>query len=315
MRFIRGLSTEEIAAITGLSKRTIQRVFKVYMHTNTVESNPRKHGLSRKSKLGFVELQYLVRCIEHSPDIYLEELRANLAEYAGCKASISAISRALHKMGYTRKKITKVALERSEERRMQYVLRMGSNYQPRQLVFVDESSFDRRTAIRGFAWALRGERIRRSCFYVRGKRYSILPALSLDGMLHCDIVEGSYNAARFVDFVKALVPKMQRFPGPNSVLVMDNCSIHKDPALVEMIELLGMKIEFLPAYSPDLNPIEQAFSAIKASIRREHPDFARSSSTGSDPRDQLEVLSILFNAVYAITPDQARSFFYHSGYV
>ncbi len=66
--------------------------------------------------------------------------------------------------------------------------------------------------------------------------FSILPALSLDGFLFASIVEGSYNAALFAEFVETLLEHMNPFPGPNSVIVMDNCRIHKSPLIVEMIE-------------------------------------------------------------------------------
>ena len=75
-------------------------------------------------------------------------------------------------------------------------------------------------------------------------RYSILPALSLDGMLDCDIVEGSYNTQLFKAFIERLLAKMQPFPAPNSALVMDNCRIHKSPLIVEMIER-----KYVPSHS------------------------------------------------------------------
>ena len=64
-----------------------------------------------------------------------------------------------------------MALERSEERQLQYMFKIGSNYEAEQLVFVDESAFDRCTAYRSYGWALRGERVQRTCFYVCRKRY------------------------------------------------------------------------------------------------------------------------------------------------
>jgi len=65
---------------------------------------------------------------------------------------------------------------------------------------------------------------------------------------------------------------MNPYPGPRSVLVMDNAPIHKSEQLAQMCRERGVILEFLPPYSPDLNPIEEAFSAIKQYLRR-HRDF------------------------------------------
>jgi hypothetical protein len=66
-------------------------------------------------------------------------------------------------------------------------------------------------------------------------RYSILPALSLDGILHLSIVQGSFNYESFTEFIEGLLMQMNPFPGPNSVIVMDNCRIHKSPLVLDMI--------------------------------------------------------------------------------
>lgn len=55
-------------------------------------------------------------------------------------------------------------------------------------------------------------------------------------MLHCEIIEGSFNTELFTKFIEGLLLHMNRFPAPNSVIVMDNCAIHKDPAIRELIE-------------------------------------------------------------------------------
>ena len=67
-------------------------------------------------------------------------------------------------------------------------------------------------------------------------RYSILPALSLDGIVTVDIQEGSFNKVRFARFVDGLLDQMNPWPLRNSVIVMDNCRIHKCPEVLEMIE-------------------------------------------------------------------------------
>jgi hypothetical protein len=68
-------------------------------------------------------------------------------------------------------------------------------------------------------------------------RFSVLPAISLtDGILHCDIVEGSFRADTFRIFIERLLDYMEPYPSPNSVIVMDNCKIHKQPELQELIQ-------------------------------------------------------------------------------
>jgi hypothetical protein len=163
-------------------------------------------------------------------------------------------------------------------------------------------------------------------------RYSILPALSLDGVLYCHIVEGSFNGKLFFNFIRGLLDQMQPYPAPNSVIVMDNCRIHHNPLIREMIEtrcvcwtvdLLcvvnarrsGMRLEYLPAYSPDFNPIEQAFSVIKNYVRRHYNHFARANTTGTSPRDDSDAHQMLLKAVFSVTSSDAHGFFKHSGYL
>ena len=68
-------------------------------------------------------------------------------------------------------------------------------------------------------------------------RYSVLPALSLEeGVLHCDIIEGAFDTASFYTFIERTLIHMQPFPAPNSVIVMDNCRIHKHPDIQNLIE-------------------------------------------------------------------------------
>jgi hypothetical protein len=69
------------------------------------------------------------------------------------------------------------------------------------------------------------------------KSFSVLPALSLgEGIIHCDVVEGSFCTETFMEFIEGLLGKMQPYPAPNSVIVMDNCRIHKHADILKAIE-------------------------------------------------------------------------------
>lgn len=148
------------------------------------------------------------------------------------------------------------AMERSEDARAAYRFHMGFEYRAEQLVFVDETSCDRRLS-RGYGRAARGQRVRRKTVFIRGKRYiqcakfsqvqltvlsygiirySVLPAISLNGILDVKIIEGSFDSDSFARFIDGLLYHMNPFPGPSSVIVMDNCHIHKSDLVREIVE-------------------------------------------------------------------------------
>lgn len=136
----------------------------------------------------------------------------------------------------------------------------------------------------------------------------MLPALSLDGILHLEVVEGAITGDIFRQFVQGLLPRMNEWPLPNSVLVMDNATIHKVEGIREMVEERGARILYLPAYSPDLNPIELAFSSIKAWLRLNRDRVNQELENGN-------VYDAFWQAVHSVTPDNAKGWYKHSGYV
>ena len=131
----------------------------------------------------------------------------------------------------------------------------------------------------------------------RSQRYSILPAYTSSGILAYTIQQGSITGEKFRRFLKyKVLPRCNRFPGPRSVLLMDNCSTHYGVALRELCRRRGVIILYLPPYSPDYNPIEEFFSVLKAWLKRHHevsdhcsfPDFldhaVEACSTGRDAK-------------------------------
>ncbi|KAG8945188.1 hypothetical protein FRC04_001167 [Tulasnella sp. 424] len=270
----------------------------------------RPFNIGRPRELNALDCAFLEGCIERQPDIYLSELQEKLEDARGVVTSVSTIHRTLLRRGFTRKRVTREAAERSEDARDQYLLQVGQ-YDPEMLVFVDESAYNRHVSRRTYGWAPMGTRSRRRDFFIRGTRYSMLPALSLDGILHASIIPRSFTGNSFRIFVDGLLDEMNPYPGPNSVIIMDNASIHKGPGLREMIEERGMRLLYLPPYSPDLNPIEEAFSSIKAWIRRNH-DYVLSEMTGEAICDPYRVLG---EGVFSVTTEKAAGWYRDSGYI
>lgn len=139
-------------------------------------------------------------------------------------------------------------------------------------MFVDESAANERTADRRRGWSPRGQPCRVRSPLGRSKRWSILPAITADdGYITYSVFHGSFDTERFNAFIEYdVLPQMAPFPAPRSVLVMDNCRTHTSERLEILCAEYGVLLYFLPPYSPDYNPIEASFSALKAWMRRHY---------------------------------------------
>lgn len=168
----------------------------------------------------------------------------------------------------------------------------------RQLVVVDEcGSHIGLTSLYG--WAPRGERAHASIPRHRGKNTTLMASLSLSGIGAAMIIEGSTNASAFEVYVEQiLAPRLE----PGQLVVLDNLRAHKSQRVQALIEARGCHLLFLPSYSPDLSPIEEAFSKLKAFLRR----------VGARTREEL--LEALSQALETITPQDALGYFTHCGY-
>jgi transposase len=168
----------------------------------------------------------------------------------------------------------------------------------RRLVFVDEMGSN--TSLHElYAYSPRGERAYCSVARNRGKNTTLLSSMSLSGMGPSMVVEGGANGAVFEGYLREmLLPAL----GEEDVVVMDNLSVHKSERVREMIEGVGARVLYLPPYSPDFNPIEEAFSKIKNLLRK----------AGARVREAL--VEAIGEALCEVTEEDARAFFEHCGY-
>jgi transposase len=131
-------------------------------------------------------------------------------------------------------------------------------------VFIDETWASTNMA-RRYGRAPRGERLRAAVPHGHWKTTTFVAGLRLDGVVAPLVLDGPINAAAFEAYVEQfLAPTLQ----PGDIVVMDNLSSHKGPKVRALIEAVGAKLLYLPPYSPDFNPIENAFSKLKALLRR-----------------------------------------------
>ncbi len=196
----------------------------------------------------------------------------------------------------TKKKVLQ-ASERKEEERRQW-REHTKELDASKFVFLDESGSNI-ALTRLYARAPKGKRARGSLPRNRGKNMTLMASLSLRGMGEALIVDGAANTEIFEIYIEQiLAPSLS----PGQMVIMDNLRIHKGNKVRQLIEARGCQVLFLPAYSPDLSPIEEAFSKIKAILRR----------IGARTREALQ--EALEQALLTITQADASGWFHHCGY-
>jgi transposase len=173
-----------------------------------------------------------------------------------------------------------------------------SRFDARRMRFVDESGATI-TLARRYGRAPRGERSCGSVPRNYGKNLTLCASLSLEGIEAPMLVDGAMDTSAFAVYVEHfLVPTLR----PGELVILDNLAVHKQAGIKAAIRAAGCSVLFLPSYSPDFNPIEQAFAKIKAAMRR----------AGARTRDALE--TALAAAIERVTASDATGFFRSCGY-
>jgi transposase len=169
---------------------------------------------------------------------------------------------------------------------------------PARLVFVDETGSS--TAMdRTHGRAASGVRVDGPVPHGHWKVVTLTAAVRLGGVGACLAFDGATDSASFETYVgECLAPT----PRPGDVVVLDNLSCHKTAEAARLIAAAGAELRFLPAYSPDLNPIERLFSKLKAHLR------------SAKARTIDSLIAALGEALQAVRPDDVTGWFRHSGY-
>ena len=288
----RGMRTKQIADLFQVSSSWARRVKQ--RRRETGETAPRPRGGATVIKIDLARLAELVR---QRPDATTRELHALL----GADCCESAVGLALKRLGLSFKKKTIHAAEQDRPdvaRRRASWKRIQPRINAKRLIFIDETwTKTNMTRLRGRA--PRGERLIDKTPHGHWKTTTLIAALGISGMRCSTVVDGAVNGDIFEAFVEqVLVPDLR----PGDVVIMDNLSSHKRRRVRELIEDAGAHLVFLPAYSPDLNPIELIFAKVKHLLR----------SMACRTRDAL------WNAMQSIldqvTPSDAANCYKHCGY-
>ena len=169
---------------------------------------------------------------------------------------------------------------------------------PERLVFIDETGASTKMA-RRYGRTPRGERCRAPGPYGHWKTTTFVGALRFEGITAPMLLDGAMHGAASLAYVEqVLVPTLK----PGNIVVMDNLPAHKPVAVREAIAAAGAELRFLPPYSPDFNPIEMAFSKLKAFLKK---------AAARTVEDQWDAIA---HGIDTFTPAECQNYFAAAGY-
>jgi transposase len=298
------LTTTEMATNAGCSERSIKAIKSNLAHFNSTKAPA--NGVGRRRSITPLMLDALCEHLLEKPGLYQEEMVVFLWDEFDVLVSTFSISRSLKAAGWSKKAARQIAAEQNADLRDFYLYNL-TQFQSYHLVFIDESGCDKRIGFRRTGWSPHGVAPVQMAQFHRDQRYQILPAYTQDGVLFSSVFLGSTDSAVFEDYVEQLLPYCGRWPEPKSVLVMDNASFHRTERLEQMCYEAGVKLIYLPPYSPDLNPIEEFFAELKAFIKKNWHAFKDTPEQGFDAFLEWCV------DIVGGKQDSARGHFRHAG--
>ncbi len=262
-RVVAGETVRSVAATLRVGVSSVVKWSQRFRATGSAA--PRKMGGYRPRVLIGEHRAWLLRRIASGSDMTLRGLVAELAEQ-GVKVSYRTVWNFVHREKISYKKSVLpaeqnrpgVARHRARWKRYQ------DKIDPKRLVFIDETWVKTNMApLRG--WCARGKRLIARVPYGHWKTSTFVAALRCGGIEAPCVFDGPINSARFLAYVEqCLIPTLR----PGDIVSLDNLGSHKGKAVRDAIRAAGAKRIFLPAYSPDLNPIEQVFAKLKHLMRK-----------------------------------------------
>ena len=309
--YLHGQSHKRIAAdLAPLSRSGVKRILRRWRTECTVATwQGRRHGPPANTVMTVEACKKLLELVTLLDDESMcSEIHEEFTTQHGVTCDVSTVCRAMARLGFTRKKLHRLALECDRARADRFYSGVMLNHQPHQLIFLDETSKDMRSINRSYGYALRGMKPRSDLgYFTRGQRISTMASFDMNGFIDWYSITGTFKGNDFLDAVElAVLPYLQAYPGPRSVIILDNASIHKKQAFIDAVAAKGAFVLWLPPYCWHLNPIEEGFGAVRQWLMRNKP------LVSVLPGGTQGMLDAAFSSV---TLEQARSCFHHSDYL
>lgn len=292
-----GCSAREAGRRLKVSASTAINWVKRYRLTGSVAAKP-MHG-HPPSKLA-AHQDLVLQLVADQPDLTLDELRQRLADH-GIEVGKSCIHSFLRRQRISFKKKTAHAAEqnRSDVKKLRKAWRRAQPWiDQERLVFLDETALTTKLA-RLYGRCPVGERLVSAIPHGHWKTLTFIAALRVDRIDAPWIIDGPMNGSAFCTYLSScLAPTLNA----GDIVVMDNLPTHKVPGVRTLLEGVGAQLWYLPPYSPDMNPIENAFAKLKALLR------GAAERTIHGLQHQVDV------ALKAFSATECFNYFRHAGY-
>mmetsp|Transcript_60547 Transcript_60547/g.100498 ORF Transcript_60547/g.100498 Transcript_60547/m.100498 type:complete len:318 (+) Transcript_60547:2-955(+) len=241
----------------------------------------------------------------------LNEITEAFCVLTGLSVTASVVGRALHRIGFRRARLSYLVRNRIGQRNQDFVRRINRQHAGEMgcLLWIDETHRDDRSLHRNYGYSAVGTPcVSDKGFRRGGKRYTALGMFDLQcGYAGHYTVEGSIDAQRFrYIFINHVLPLMNAYPGPRSVLILDNCRTHRYTYVDEAVEAIGGIVAWLPTYACEIAMHELCIGRVKDHMRANKKIF---EEYGYTPEEQIDM------AFYSITSKVARSAMHRCGYI
>lgn len=247
----------------------------------------------------------IINYVDHDCSITLESIRQKLKDEFDLHVSIMTIGRCLKTFHYTLKRTTLIPERRNDDRSLNDRENYANKYfdilstiDEGNLYFVDEVGFNVSMRCKR-GRSLHGSNAVQKVSALRTRNISVCCAISKNGISKYYAQTTAFNTNNFTTFISSLMDYIATERPGRSVIIMDNVPFHKSKGVKEIIEGNDHIIQFLPPYSPFLNPIENMFSKWKQSIRRERPENER------------HLFDLIHNVRQIISPDDCAAYYRH----
>ncbi|KAI7966638.1 hypothetical protein MJO29_002386 [Puccinia striiformis f. sp. tritici] len=298
--------TIRITLVEQISRQSFNQWKALYEETRRVIRDPEEYEMQgRPDLLTQDDKDFMTELIAAEPGLFLDEIREQVYDHSGTLVSPEAIHYCLtKKLGMTLKKAEVYNIRKNLVRKYDFIEKMEP-IPAEFLVFTDESLVCSRDLLRTHARSPKGTRALKYQNNSNAERYSLIPAISIYGMIALTVLDDCVDRQDFEHFLKwHLLPRMNRYPAVNSILVLDNARVHKGGRIPKLCSDAGIRVMYLPPYCPELNPIEMCFSVVKAHLRR--------TQALVDSFDEIE--AIYRAAGQLVTQELCEQLYRHAGY-